>query len=486
MGFNKLIRLAGLAGVLASGQGTVFMSRAIGPKNLSNALYCADTSVSANTITCSTVVPTAAYFAGETVMVFLANTVTGATTINVNSLGTVNVTKNGTTAIAANDMLANGMYQMTYDGTEFVTYVVSAAGGPCGALGGDITGTCAASVASVFPRASAASTPSLKWTGAWFTGGSSATTTPHVLIQQSGAAAGAWSTNGTALGINSASGFIGAYIDHQLNGVSQFSVVQTDSSHTSMSITGSTQGQMRAKSGACIIEFDAQGIALDNILVGTCGPLNIATGDNNRITFQINNANAWSIANTAGMEFFPANDATTDLGRSGSRVRDGWFSRNVSIAGNITNAAIAGGGTQCVQASNTGVYSGTGVGCPTANQNIRAIGATFDGGGSALTTASVVYFTIPYACTITAWNMTVDTGTATIDIWKIATGTAIPTVTNTITAAALPAISTGTALHSTTLTGWTTSVAANDIFAYKINAVSSATRISLVLQCNAS
>lgn len=47
-------------------------------------------------------------------------------------------------------------------------------------------------------------------------------------------------------------------------------------------------------------------------------------------------------------------------------------------------------------------------------------------------------------------------------------------------------ISSGTALHSTTLTGWTTSVSANDIFGVDINAVASATKASLVLQCNAS
>jgi hypothetical protein len=71
----------------------------------------------------------------------------------------------------------------------------------------------------------------------------------------------------------------------------------------------------------------------------------------------------------------------------------------------------------------------------------------------------------------------------TIDVWKIATGTAIPTISNSITASATPAISTGTALHSTTLTGWTTSVSANDIFAFDVTAVSSATKASLVLQC---
>jgi hypothetical protein len=119
-----------------------------------------------------------------------------------------------------------------------------------------------------------------------------------------------------------------------------------------------------------------------------------------------------------------------------------------------------------------------------SNVRARGIGYAFDGAGSALTTSKVGYVTVPFACTIAGWNATVDTGTITFDVWKIATGTAIPTVTNTITASALPAIASGTALHSTTLTGWTTSVAANDMFGFKISAVASATLASLVLECD--
>lgn len=115
---------------------------------------------------------------------------------------------------------------------------------------------------------------------------------------------------------------------------------------------------------------------------------------------------------------------------------------------------------------------------------VRAFGASFDGGGSALSAGKTVYFTIPFACTIAAWNIAVDTGTCTIDIWKIATGTAIPTVSNSIVASAAPAISTGTAIHSTTLTGWTTSVAANDIFAINLKVVSGATFVNIVIQAS--
>lgn len=113
----------------------------------------------------------------------------------------------------------------------------------------------------------------------------------------------------------------------------------------------------------------------------------------------------------------------------------------------------------------------------------RVFGYSFNGGATALSAGQTGYLTIPYACTIQGWNISVDTGTATVDIWKAATGTAIPTVSNTITASAIPAISTGTSVHSTTLTGWTTSVSANDIIGINLKIVSSATFVNLTVEC---
>ena len=122
------------------------------------------------------------------------------------------------------------------------------------------------------------------------------------------------------------------------------------------------------------------------------------------------------------------------------------------------------------------------VACVTAV--VHNFGATFDGGGSPLSAGGTAYATITYACTIQAWNIAVDAGTATVDIWKIAAGSAIPTVANTITASATPAIASGTAVHSTTLTSWTTSVSQNDIIAINLKTVSGATKVNLSVQCN--
>jgi hypothetical protein len=65
----------------------------------------------------------------------------------------------------------------------------------------------------------------------------------------------------------------------------------------------------------------------------------------------------------------------------------------------------------------------------------------------------------------------------------VASGTSIPTATNSITGSVKPSISTGTAIHSTNLTGWTTNVAQNDIFGFHVNAVFGPTTLSVVLGC---
>ncbi len=82
------------------------------------------------------------------------------------------------------------------------------------------------------------------------------------------------------------------------------------------------------------------------------------------------------------------------------------------------------------------------------------------------------YWTCPFAGTISAWNLTVDAGTITIKIWKIATGTAHPTSADSINTSGI-ALSAGTHLHSTDLSDFTTTaVAAGDTFVCEITAVS--------------
>jgi hypothetical protein len=70
----------------------------------------------------------------------------------------------------------------------------------------------------------AASAPPGAFTGTWFTGGTATTTKPQVLIEPTGTTSTGWSTSGTGLGVNAASGFAGRLLDLQVNGSSKFHV----------------------------------------------------------------------------------------------------------------------------------------------------------------------------------------------------------------------------------------------------------------------
>jgi hypothetical protein len=116
---------------------------------------------------------------------------------------------------------------------------------------------------------------------------------------------------------------------------------------------------------------------------------------------------------------------------------------------------------------------------------IRTITFTFGAAeGSALSSSITRYVTVPFGCTVSAYNLLADAGTFTVKFWKIASGTAIPTVSNSISTSGV-SLATGTALHSTTLTDFTTTtVTPNDIVAANITAVATSKMVQVQLECD--
>lgn len=159
-----------------------------------------------------------------------------------------------------------------------------------------------------------------------------------------------------------------------------------------------------------------------------------------------------------------------------------------TAAGLSATLAIAGGGTAQTSvpgSSGNYIYNNSGAYGAKAITQTHAIGcAVGDPAGSALATGVLCYVTAPVACTIQSWDILVDSGTATLGIWKVATGTAIPTVSNSIVASAAPAISTGTAIHSATMTGWTTAVDQYDIFGFNLTTTSGPKYVYVGVNCN--
>jgi hypothetical protein len=100
---------------------------------------------------------------------------------------------------------------------------------------------------------------------------------------------------------------------------------------------------------------------------------------------------------------------------------------------------------------------------------------------SAITTGAKGRKTVSYTGTITGWRLVTDISTTMVlDIWK-ANGS-IPTIANTITAAAKPSLTAAQIAGSTTLTGWTTSVADGDVFIVNVDSNNNATYFSLELE----
>lgn len=129
-------------------------------------------------------------------------------------------------------------------------------------------------------------------------------------------------------------------------------------------------------------------------------------------------------------------------------------------------------------------YDGSAFRMPAGNKRKSLSCMKGDPAGPALSAGVLCLIVSPTACTISSWDMLVDAGTATVQTWKIATGTAIPTASNTISVSGVP-ITSGTAIHSTALNDFTTtSIAANDILAFKLAAVSTAKYIYFGVQCD--
>jgi hypothetical protein len=103
-----------------------------------------------------------------------------------------------------------------------------------------------------------------------------------------------------------------------------------------------------------------------------------------------------------------------------------------------------------------------------------------------LVTGLAGYARATEACTITGWSIEANgtSPTATFDIWKVASGATLPTNANTITKGAEPALAADNAIKSVTLTGWTTTVAANDIIGFNLDAVTVATWAHLTVFCS--
>lgn len=175
-------------------------------------------------------------------------------------------------------------------------------------------------------------------------------------------------------------------------------------------------------------------------------------------------------------------------------------SRTIGMTGDVTwvSAAFDGSGnvtgtsTLATVNSNVGSF-GSRAAIPTITVNNKGlvtgvtttaitgtVSFTIDGGGSPLTTGIKGDFQPSFPFTITGWTLVLDQlGSAVVEVSK-ATYASWPTV-SAVTASAKPTVSSERKATSTTLTGWTTAVAANDVLQISISSAATATRATLML-----
>lgn len=105
-----------------------------------------------------------------------------------------------------------------------------------------------------------------------------------------------------------------------------------------------------------------------------------------------------------------------------------------------------------------------------------------DGGGSAISTGTKGSFTVPFACRIDKVTLLADqSGSVVVDIWKDTYTNYKPTVADTITASAKPTLSSAIKYQDSTLTGWTKTLAANDVLTFNVDSAATITKLTVSL-----
>jgi hypothetical protein len=108
-------------------------------------------------------------------------------------------------------------------------------------------------------------------------------------------------------------------------------------------------------------------------------------------------------------------------------------------------------------------------------------GVTVDGVTSIIQVGQTGFVTMNYAGTISGWSISANAvGSIQFDIWK-ASG-AIPTIANTIVAGVYPTLTAAQFITSTTMTGWTLSFVAGDVFGFYVNSISTLKNATLTVR----
>lgn len=135
----------------------------------------------------------------------------------------------------------------------------------------------------------------------------------------------------------------------------------------------------------------------------------------------------------------------------------------------------------------TGPTGNTGSTGATGPSQVAGLQFTIDGGGAAITTGQKGTLVVDFACTIQQVTTLADqSGSIVIEVQKVTYALygppTHPVTGDKISASAPPTISAATKAQDSTLTGWTTAIAAGDVLAFNVTSVTSITRVNLAFK----
>lgn len=114
--------------------------------------------------------------------------------------------------------------------------------------------------------------------------------------------------------------------------------------------------------------------------------------------------------------------------------------------------------------------------------DLATLNFVIDGGGAAIATGTKGMIVVDFAGVLEAATLLADqSGAIVIDVWKTTYAGAPPTAANSICASAKPSLSSAQKSRDTTLTGWTTTIAAGDVLRFSVDSASAVQRVTLAL-----
>lgn len=103
--------------------------------------------------------------------------------------------------------------------------------------------------------------------------------------------------------------------------------------------------------------------------------------------------------------------------------------------------------------------------------------------GAAITSGIKGDVQVDFACVIDSVTLLADqSGSIVIDVWKDTYANYPPTIADTITASAKPTLSSAAKSTDSTLTGWTTSIAAGDILRFNVDSATTVQRVTIAIK----